>query len=555
MQSAGRQLWAFGVVLVLVVAGGGVAPPSQASTMGVKRGPDSAACSQAKAALAVAERKYEAARHVRNFSAFISAERARDKARSERNFTCQARPKLSPETTADGALVDPLAATEACLSARADLQIAEEWRYRDTAGTGSTQGDALVAHDHAIREREEAISLAKYDVEVACVTPAAVVSVPSEADDPGSYEVWELEDGYAGGLRLGHSAFSVEGRIPAFFTEPFTISITPADAQSVCSMQMGGRRDTQAPYEFVVTRQSFDVAATFYLGNVSIKTFPCSASGAKREIVLTTILPFKVDANVVNPGRRYAFIEVANQTRHPATVTLAGSSGVISQRSMNGLGAARHTSVTTVAIPTKGLKRTARFRLTIANAAGIQTTTPIIVPVGWVSLYESPPYQPCEVVTWAYSHKKARAGATPASIRRDIRGALQRISKVTSLRFEEATDVTTASVLFRWERGVTTSFWATGGQSTVGGRYVGVVSFNNRIPGNEDTWEGFAKGHTRGWMLVHEAMHVLGFGHVADKRSVMYPGGSRARLSASDIEGLRTFYPAQCPTTATTGAS
>ncbi|MFM7147739.1 MAG: matrixin family metalloprotease [Actinomycetales bacterium] len=52
-------------------------------------------------------------------------------------------------------------------------------------------------------------------------------------------------------------------------------------------------------------------------------------------------------------------------------------------------------------------------------------------------------------------------------------------------------------------------------------------------------------------LALHEIMHAMGFGHVTDFTSIMYPQGitnGAGSLSAGDIDGLRTMYPSNpCP--------
>lgn len=538
---------AIGLTLaVLALAAMLTAPAAGALEQRAIGGPGSVACQDASKQYAAAKRKYETASRSPNGQVFIAALVARDNLKTFRDMACAPRLALTPETLPDGSLADPLAGTQACLDARAELEIAEDWRYSGISATGSTESERSYNLERAERERDNAVSLARYDMEQACFTPPTVVAEPSAGPTRGTYDVRRRERGWTSSRSIGTERFKVDGDIPAFFTKPFAISVTPTDPSSVCSMELNNAVDTNAPYEFLVDRHSFGQ------DQATIEVNACAADdGSQTWIKLTTRMPYEVPTEIVNPASNRAFVQVFNNSGYPATVTLTGPNGVLSQRSVSGeqMSGMESRTMLTVLVPTKGLKRTTSYTLTVANSVGVTTVYPITVPVGWVSLYGKPSFSPCATVRWTYSHQRSRVGASRPSVLRDIRGALARLEQHTSLRFVEVADSSDADLIFRWQ--VLHSAVGTGGMQVIGGRNRGVVTINSRANGTGDQSAGFTKAGGssgfRGWLLVHEVMHVLGMHHVNNPSSVMAPNGRfTGRFATADIQGLRTLYPGTC---------
>lgn len=180
-------------------------------------------------------------------------------------------------------------------------------------------------------------------------------------------------------------------------------------------------------------------------------------------------------------------------------------------------------------------------------------------------------YQPCSTITWAYDRAEEPDGSM--TLVTDIQGALALLSGHTGLAFEQAEFGTTPDIRFDWgdvgddARGVQATAWRSG------------VTF---VTGSEmtlDRWAGFSRraiaasdgsydvGNGRGWLVVHEVMHALGFSHSMEVESVMAATaeianvwttvdrrrelrfGRRSALSAGDLAGLAALYPrAGCTT-------
>ena len=163
-------------------------------------------------------------------------------------------------------------------------------------------------------------------------------------------------------------------------------------------------------------------------------------------------------------------------------------------------------------------------------------------PAGWSMLGRAATYYPCDTVYWYYD--RTNQPAAGGQIYSDTQTALSMISAETGLTFVETPDPAQSMLTFRWAN--------TGSAAGVGGgaNGRGHVTFSTTDWWPTDQWPGFgivrqpngvyAVGH--GWLVVHEVMHAIGFGHVNDVTAVMNPVGGATAFNAGDIEGLHTLY-------------
>lgn len=186
-------------------------------------------------------------------------------------------------------------------------------------------------------------------------------------------------------------------------------------------------------------------------------------------------------------------------------------------------------------------KKTQKYTLTVNGVAGVASQE-LVVPVGWSMMLGRPTFAPCASLTWTY-----KPGGRPAdakTMKKDIEGGLKRISKITGLTFTYTDGP--ADITYSWED------MGRGGPSGVGGTD-GTVEFNSKDNWVTDRNAGFKllRGYLpgRGWLVIHETLHVLGFGHVDDRTQVMNPLAYSAKFGPGDLEGLNTVYPsAGCKT-------
>lgn len=77
------------------------------------------------------------------------------------------------------------------------------------------------------------------------------------------------------------------------------------------------------------------------------------------------------------------------------------------------------------------------------------------------------------------------------------------------------------------------------------GAQPGLVSGAIYLDATDTLRPGFGTGRSWGTVLLHEAGHLVGLGHVDDEREIMHPGGERGRAAATvrwgvgDSTGLR----------------
>jgi hypothetical protein len=185
---------------------------------------------------------------------------------------------------------------------------------------------------------------------------------------------------------------------------------------------------------------------------------------------------------------------------------------------------------------------------------------------------------PCSQITWTYAVEGEQASSD--SLLADIETAVAILGSLTGLTFVETEPGAVADLRFGWS---SLADYPAGTQA-VGSR--SAVTFAMGAEMTRNKWAGFrprlAKGRFgsfevgsgRGWLVIHEVMHALGFAHSDEPGSVMAPiativnvgtraDGRRALrdfarvgFAAGDHAALAALYPRlQCdgPTDVTLG--
>lgn len=213
----------------------------------------------------------------------------------------------------------------------------------------------------------------------------------------------------------------------------------------------------------------------------------------------------------------------------------------------------RYARAGTFAVSVRDGRRViARSRLTVRPAL-----LPWSPPQGWVqpagwSHLGSATYVPCSTVPWFYD--RATEPASGSTMYADVAAGLAMLGAQTGLTFSETADPAQARLAISWGD-VDAKHPGASGYGGFDGQdgYV-VLSQSDWWP--TDAWPGFgivtqADGSYsagRGWLVVHEAMHALGLGHVDDVTAVMNPVAGATALNAGDLDGLNTMYPhSPCP--------
>ncbi|MBI1351726.1 MAG: matrixin family metalloprotease [Actinomycetales bacterium] len=216
----------------------------------------------------------------------------------------------------------------------------------------------------------------------------------------------------------------------------------------------------------------------------------------------------------------------------------------------------------TFTITARGGRAAADHVITVADVPGRWHPEPgQVFNQGWAPLSVTQrmgaTFTFCQAVPWYFD----RSGETPdrSTMIDDLRQGLATLAAQTGLRFEEVTDPKTAAVTFSWAD-LTDHGQYVAGLGGPAGLGKGLVRFSSTSEWTKDFYAGsqpvhheWVEGNWRYWydlqgrqaLVIHETMHVLGFDHVDDYTSIMYPqsiGNGAGQLSAGDIAGLHAMY-------------
>lgn len=182
---------------------------------------------------------------------------------------------------------------------------------------------------------------------------------------------------------------------------------------------------------------------------------------------------------------------------------------------------------------------------------------------GWQPLSTSATYLPCQNVRWSFDRTGEDAGR--ATMINDVRTALSALQPLTGLTFTEVPYGSPADLTYRWGDLAAEGHPNAAGFGGFTGWGKGFVAFDTKADWTLNKWEGWdwrrlewprpdlgpgwyswKEGPGRVALAIHESMHALGFGHVQDFTSLMYPQGglpnNQGRFSPGDIAGLRAMY-------------
>jgi hypothetical protein len=358
------------------------------------------------------------------------------------------------------------------------------------------------------------------------VAATALAGIALSTVQAGSASAWSWND-YTASL-------------PEFVTGPTAFEVLIDGTSPVCSMEYLGTTLTAAPWVF-----TYDPDARSW-GRVEVT----ACDGDKGFASVRAEMAFDVRGQFVFKGQwdTTDAVEVVNNMSVPSTVTVTNPKGAVVTTSEIPAAASAE-----VKVPLKGAAATGVYVLTMTGANGITQTHKVIAAKGWTPLMESAgaAFAPCSALTWSLNtHGQPR---NAKGIARDIARSLTRLAKETGLKFDRVPASAGASITYSWKpmgqhgpSGVGGFGWSSGGASQAN------VEFNNQDSWPTDRYAGFASGKRsngygpagRGWLIIHETMHALGFGHVEDDDAVMAPvNRGQSDFTKGDLEGLHTLYP------------
>ena len=199
------------------------------------------------------------------------------------------------------------------------------------------------------------------------------------------------------------------------------------------------------------------------------------------------------------------------------------------------------------AIPLKRTLEAGAYRVRV-TAGDDSAESTFRVSRGWAPLVDSVASWPrCSTLTWSYDGAGAPRGGDAQMIA-DITTVFDRFARLTGLRFRQEAGER-ADIEIGWGKAPFDGPDASAGAAERDG-VLGSGILTLFTSSDWATTAGFGV-RGRGALLYHEIGHILGLGHVKDKRLLMYPihtvGQSPLTPQSGDIAGLRELYaPSTC---------
>ena len=368
------------------------------------------------------------------------------------------------------------------------------------------------------------------------VTPAdtrtTVVSIGGPAV-PKPFDAWRMTDVQISGL-------------PEFVAAPvtFTVSATRTDAVPACSAELGhAKLDGPGPWQFTYdpVAAEHEVVVHFCDGGHAdeyLRAEPVFELNGPELVNLTGEHAGKTHEEiwrVSSPSGLAAMVELVNKGSTMASAELpAGGSAEVKQK------------FKAKDFPTGSTNLTVRA----TGADGSVMQWPITLAKGWSGFGRDidPTFTPCSTVTWSYSEKGAPKST--AKMRKTTRQAFKKLGRKTGLEFVEAKPGDgNADVRIGW--GNLQQY----GSSIAGvGGPAGDITLSNTSFWLRDSYAGLGKNSGRGvpgngWLILHEALHVLGLGHTDTHGELMSSRGYRdlAAFGKGDSAAIEALYrPSTC---------
>lgn len=181
----------------------------------------------------------------------------------------------------------------------------------------------------------------------------------------------------------------------------------------------------------------------------------------------------------------------------------------------------------------------------VASDGQDETAARVTVSRGWSPIStDRPSWAACSVITWSYDSSQAPRGGDVA-LRKDARTAFATLAAATGLTFKPVQS--NGEIVLRWgpaggADGLGGVSWTNGpGSATSGYVELNKASDWAKIPGSND----------RGVLILHEASHALGLGHVDLNKALMSPtyrpGVTSPTIGSGEKLALATLYhPQSC---------
>lgn len=368
-----------------------------------------------------------------------------------------------------------------------------------------------------------------------CATFAALVTVPllatpAQADlfddaTPIDQTQSDANDPYAG---VDWNDYTVVG-LPEYVLGPASFEVQVNGNQPICRMAFADQVDTTAPWQFNVP----NAQALGRGGEIAITL----CDGTEDTAYITSQAAVRVGQSVLVAAKKPVPLSIRNYMDTPVSIRVDLDGKPVVEQPV-----AAFDSID-VRVPTSSATYNSTATVTITAADGRSESSTIPIAKGWSlmlnggSLASARTHPVCSVVTWSYDPKGEPKGGS--TFKKDIAPALSRLSKETGLKFQEVPVGADAQLRYTWHRFGGSTLGGVGGTN-------GLVQFNTTSFWVKNSYAGFGPGRPpgRGWLIIHETMHTLGFGHTSTKSSVMAPTNYGVhKFNKGDLVGLHTLYP------------
>ncbi len=357
-----------------------------------------------------------------------------------------------------------------------------------------------------------------------------VVSVDGPAV-PKPFNAWRLA-----ALQISELPELVAGPLP------FTVTATRTDAVPACSAQFGDTKiDGPGPWQF-----TYDPVA----GDREVTVHFCDAGYI--DDYLPTRPLFQLNGpDLVNLTGEWAGKKhdtrwrVTSNAGADATVELVRKNNVLGSAALPAGGSAElEETFKAKDFPTGSTELTVRA----TGADGSVMQWPVTLAKGWSGFGNEidPTFAPCSTVTWSYSKKGAPKSTS--QMRKTARQSFKKLGEKTGLNFVEAKPgAGAADIRIGW------GDLSHRGAAGVGGP-AGDITLSTKTFWVKDAHAGLAKSTQRGvegngWLILHEALHVLGVGHTDTHGELMSSRGHRDRagFGKGDMAAINALYkPSTC---------
>lgn len=322
--------------------------------------------------------------------------------------------------------------------------------------------------------------------------------------------------------------------LPKFITAPTPFTVTVDGPSPVCSMTYRGATLSAGPWNF-----TYDPSDTDSDHAIDITT----CDGETDQTRPYSQLPFGIEGTLLQARSANQVIRLTNETDAPARAALTDARGTV-------LATVRiePRSDASMRVDLSKLNTSAALTVAVSGDEGLNQEFRVLAAKGYKTFFgDTPTFTPCSTVTWGYDARRQPKQAT--TFLKDIKGSLARIARETGLRFRYTDDYANAQIRYHWDDIGSAGMGGTDGDVAISttsswprDHYAGFGPF--KLPAGYSS--GYGPGG-RGWLIIHETLHVLGFDHVSNPKSVMASvNKGQHSFDKGTLDGMHAIYQSKC---------